>query len=169
MVRWIKVKVQSFWNPNRFIPHSGLFEGLLGEDRVLLHSWAEGLPKGLAFCTKNIDKVDLSKIPQRHLFVREQYMFWSHEEEQWVNNMLSEINIDGICRFLEGCEIVDKIVYLPFFINTHLGIEEPTMWSEFQDFVCSRFEHEFYFDYNEHSLTDSIKIISRQISLDDLV
>lgn len=173
MVRWIEIDVNSFWDPNRFPPHSGFFESLLCCDRVMIHSWAENVPKGLAFCTKSVDKVDLSRIPQRHLFVREHYMFWSHDKSTGFGTNLLDINLEGTTRFFVGCETDAKFVYLPFFRqpSDHFGgVRHTEKWSEFQDLVCKEFEHEFYFDYNAHAdRAASVKALGRQINLDDLL
>jgi hypothetical protein len=169
MVRWIEIDVNSYWDPNRFIPHSGLFEGLLGSERVMIHSWAEKVPKGLAFCTKSVGKIDLSRIPQKHLFIREQYMFWLHDKGDLV-----EIDLDATRRFFAGCVASNKLVYLPFFRippgHHFSNIIHTEKWLEFQDFVSSEFAHEFYFDYNAHvGRAACIKALRRQINIDDLL
>ena len=161
MIRWIEIDVNSLWDPNRFAPHVGLFEGLLCEDIVMLHSWGEKIPNGFGFCTKKIDRVNLTKIRQKHIFVREQYMFFINDE----------LNFNGLIRFLWDVEMFDKIVYFPYFRETvrNKGSIHANLWIEFQNFVCDNFEHEFYFDYNLHKKNNIITALRRQIVLDDLV
>lgn len=161
MVRWIEIDVKSLWDPNRFVPHSGIFEGLLCDDVVMLHSWGENVPKGFGFCVKKVDRVDLTRIEQRHILVREQYMFFVREQ----------MNYNGIIRFFWDVEMFGKIVYLPYFRETprHTGSIHAEQWSDFQSFVCENFEHEFYFDYNNHSSNTRVAALRRQISLDDLL
>jgi hypothetical protein len=166
MIRWIEINVASYWDPNRYIPHNGLFEGLISDDFLLLHSWGENLPKGFSFLAKSIDRVDVSKIEQKHILIREQYMFF-------IDN---QINIGGVARFLWDVEMMNKIVYLPYFreLPTHTKSIHIDCWSVLQDYVCEYFEYEFYFDFDIHkkNKTDKqsiINILRRQISLDDLV
>lgn len=161
MIRWVEIDINSLWDPNRFAPHVGLFEGLLCEDIVMLHSWGDNIPNGLGFCVKKVDRVNLTKIRQKHILVREQYMFFINDE----------LNFNGLIRFLWDVEMFDKIVYLPYFRETrrfnksiHVGL-----WIKFQNFVCENFEHEFYFDYNLHKKNNLITAFRRQITLDDLV
>lgn len=161
MIRWVEIDINSYWDPNRFVPHVGLFEGLLCEDIVMLHSWGENIPNGLGFCVKKVDRVNLTKIRQKHILVREQYMFFINDE----------LNFNGLIRFLWDVEMFDKIVYLPYFRETgrltgsiHVGL-----WIEFQNFICENFENEFYFDYNLHKKNNLITAFRRQIALDDLV
>jgi len=161
MIRWIEVDTSSYWDPNRFAPHVGLFEDLLCDDIVMLHSWGgDNVPNGFGFCVKKVDRVDLTKIRQRHILVREQYMFFVRDE----------INYNGLIRFLWDVQMFDKIVYLPYFREPlYKGTVHSDLWSEFQSFVCDNFEHEFYFDYNLHKKNNRITTLRRQISLDDLL
>ena len=119
------------------------------------------IANGLGFCVKKVDRVNLTKIRQKHILVREQYMFFINDE----------LNFNGLIRFLWDVEMFDKIVYLPYFRETgrltgsiHVGL-----WIEFQNFICENFENEFYFDYNLHKKNNLITAFRRQIALDDLV
>jgi hypothetical protein len=161
MIRWVEIDVNSLWDPNRFAPHVGLFEGLLCEDIVMLHSWGDNIPDGLGFCVKKVNRVNLTKIRQKHILVREQYMFFINDE----------LNFNGLIRFLWDVEMFDKIVYFPYFRETvrNKGSIHANLWIEFQNFVCDNFEHEFYFDYNLHKKNNIITALRRQITLDDLV
>lgn len=172
MIRWIEVNVGSYWNPNRFVPHAGLFEGLLGDDLVMLHSWGETYPKingavqkGFSFRAKNVDRIDVAKIRQRHILVREQYMFFFEEADS------TQINYNGLVRFLWDVEMMDKIVYLPYFreMPTHTKSVHTDCWSVLQDYICEYFDHEFYFDYDAHDKGTRIAALRRQIALDDLL
>jgi hypothetical protein len=160
MIRWIEIDVASYWDPNRFAPHVGLFEGLLCDDIIMLHSWGDNIPSGFGFCVKKIERADLTKIRQRHILVREQYMFFMNDE----------LNFNGLIRFLWDVEMLDKIVYFPYFREPVVrGTINNKVWLEFQSFVCDNFEHEFYFDYNLHKKNNLINVLRRQIILDDLV
>lgn len=176
MVRWIEIDYGygSYWDPNRFCPFSGLFEGLSGmaSDFALLHSWAD-VPRGHGFCVKDCDRVDFSMIPQRHVLVREHYMFHrTLPEERNGRRLSSYVYEEGVCRFFSEAEAAGKFVYVPYF-NLSSSYGKASAWHDlvhdFQCLVCKDFEHEFYFDYYANGKDRALAALRRQISLDDLL